>query len=198
MDIVLAVFAWRRGWKAWALLPIGIAFFTSFFIGASGVSGGGAVALFLLIALAELSTLGLMVAKPRVSKQADYKPSPVEAAPANATIDKPPALLPVTQVSPMAIAKLVLPDGGEITIDAPIKAIGRTDFDETLSPEDLNYISRQHLVISTENDKYFIEDINSTNGTRANGTDIRGKSRQELKDGDRIKIADVVELTFVV
>jgi pSer/pThr/pTyr-binding forkhead associated (FHA) protein len=65
-----------------------------------------------------------------------------------------------------------------------------------VSPEDLKYISRQHLMIRTEEDKYFVEDLNSANGTKTNGSDIRGKSRQELKDGDRIEVADVVALTF--
>jgi pSer/pThr/pTyr-binding forkhead associated (FHA) protein len=41
-----------------------------------------------------------------------------------------------------------------------------------------------------------VEDLNSANGTKTNGSDIRGKSRQELKDGDRIEVADVVALTF--
>jgi pSer/pThr/pTyr-binding forkhead associated (FHA) protein len=110
-------------------------------------------------------------------------------------IDKP-SSLPATVVSATAAPKLVLPDGIEIPVNAAAKSIGRIDFDKVLSREDLKYISRQHLVIKAEDDKYYIEDLNSTNGTKTNGLDIKGKSRQELKDGDRIRVADVVELTF--
>jgi hypothetical protein len=33
VEIVLTVFAWRKGWKAWALLPLGIVMCIGFFVG---------------------------------------------------------------------------------------------------------------------------------------------------------------------
>lgn len=197
MDIVLAVFAWRRGWKAWALLPIGMAFLMILFIGGAGVDGGEALFLYVVIGFAELGTLGFMVAKPRLASQTQFSSdeSRDDVSPVSIPIDKP-SSLPATVVSSTGTPKLVLPDGLEIPVNAAAKPIGRVDFDKVVSQESLKYISRQHLVIEADDDKYFIEDLNSTNGTKTNGVDIRGKRRQELKDGDRINVADVVELTF--
>jgi hypothetical protein len=198
MDIALAVFAWRRGWKAWALLPIGLAFFIVLIISGSGavVTPAGIFFNFIVV-LAELVTLGYMVAKPRrVSHPHVESSSSAEADAVNVSIDKSETSLPATVIAYIATAKLVLPDGSEILIDDAVRSIGRDDFDKVVSPEDLKYISRQHMVIRAEDGKYLVEDLNSTNGTKANGKDIRGKSRQELKDGDRIDVADVLALTF--
>jgi len=39
-EIVLTVFAWKKGWKWWSLLPAGITLFSSFLLGIIlGVSG---------------------------------------------------------------------------------------------------------------------------------------------------------------
>jgi MFS family permease len=41
LEIILTIFAWRRGWKWYALLPLGIAFAIGFLVGLStGASGG--------------------------------------------------------------------------------------------------------------------------------------------------------------
>jgi len=41
IEIILTVFAWRKGWKWWALLPIAAAFIIGLFLGAGvGASGG--------------------------------------------------------------------------------------------------------------------------------------------------------------
>ncbi len=41
IEIALAIVAWRRGWKAWVLLPFGIVFFSGFTVGlAIGATGG--------------------------------------------------------------------------------------------------------------------------------------------------------------
>jgi len=201
MDIALTVFAWRRGWKAWALLPLGIAFFIVLVISSSAaLEESAGILLYFLVVLAELGALGYMVAKPRRVSQPHVrnKLSPAEASSISTPVDKPAKLLPATAVCSTATAKLVLPDGNEIRIDDAVKPIGRNDFDKIVPQENLKYISRQHLLILSNMGRYFIEDLNSVNSTKANGVDIRGKGRQELKDGDRIEIADMVALTFHV
>ncbi len=65
LDIILTVFAWRRGWKAWALLPMGITFIILLFVGVSEETIG----LVLFFVLAELGTLIFMVVKPRKKSQ---------------------------------------------------------------------------------------------------------------------------------
>lgn len=108
--------------------------------------------------------------------------------------------------SPPAIkAKLLLPNNNEIALTEAIKMIGRSDFERVLSSESLKYISRVvadqgkfHLRTSFENGKFYIEDVNSANGTKLNGADIKGKGKQELKDNDKIEVAEVTTLTFKV
>ena len=55
-------------------------------------------------------------------------------------------------------------------------------------PIENNAVSRYHAVITSENGNFYLEDLNSTNGTFLNG-------RQVLKDrinpGDAIRIANV-------
>jgi hypothetical protein len=68
-EIILMVAAWRRGWKGWALLPIGIAMFVAFLL-ASGVaaSGGSMQDVWGVALLGDLACIGAliaMVARPR-------------------------------------------------------------------------------------------------------------------------------------
>ncbi len=59
-------------------------------------------------------------------------------------------------------------------------------------------ISREHIRIDHENGEYYIEDLDSTNGTRVNGSNIGGKGKVRLSDGDIVILADVLTLTFKV
>lgn len=58
-------------------------------------------------------------------------------------------------------------------------------------------VSKVHAEFTCEDGRYFVRDINSTNGTYINGSKQRIVSNQnvELHDGDRVRLADV-ELTF--
>ncbi len=53
-------------------------------------------------------------------------------------------------------------------------------------------ISRKHCKIVRDNSGYKIADIGSTNGTWINGTKLTPNSMYELKDGNEIKLADIV------
>ena len=64
------------------------------------------------------------------------------------------------------------------------------------SPDNLKYVSRKHCRVINESGKFFIEDLQSANGTKVNGVEIADKGKQELKDGDVIELADLVRLTF--
>ena len=108
---------------------------------------------------------------------------------------------PVTQLgsSESKIPKptLTFHDNNEITFTDPIKLFGRNDFSESISPDALRFVSRNHFLIKSESGKYFIEDLNSTNGSKVNGVEIRG-NRYELNNGDRIEIANSISLMFTV
>jgi pSer/pThr/pTyr-binding forkhead associated (FHA) protein len=54
-------------------------------------------------------------------------------------------------------------------------------------------VSRYHAKITKEEDKYYITDLNSTNGTYVNETKLNPYENKELKQGDRVDLAD---LTF--
>ena len=94
------------------------------------------------------------------------------------------------------IGFLLVSDKGTIQVSEDIKTFGRMDFINIVKQEELKYISRQHFAIKYEMGKYYIQDLGSKNGTKLNGVDIRGKGWQEIKAGDKISVADVLELTF--
>lgn len=56
---------------------------------------------------------------------------------------------------------------------------------------DLPVISRQHAKITKVDDVYFIEDLNSTNGTTVDGGMLNYKTRISIKAGSRIAFANV-------
>lgn len=56
------------------------------------------------------------------------------------------------------------------------------------------YISKNHAKISIDEDEYFLEDLNSANGTLINDENIEDVVK--LKDGDRIKFGQV-EFLFI-
>jgi pSer/pThr/pTyr-binding forkhead associated (FHA) protein len=68
--------------------------------------------------------------------------------------------------------------------------VGRYPFCEVVIPS--HTVSRQHARISCDHGEYYIEDLNSLNGTFINGKRI--KSRSLLKNEDRIRIYDMLLL----
>ena len=50
------------------------------------------------------------------------------------------------------------------------------------------YASGIHARVFTRGGRYFVEDMNSTNGTLLNGATLKGEA--ELIDGDMIQIGD--------
>jgi hypothetical protein len=80
-------------------------------------------------------------------------------------------------------ARLLLPDGREITLaDAPVR-IGRLP-ECAVTLNDPN-VSREHAELVPSGDTYLVHDLGSTNGTRVNGIPVR---RQVLVDGDEIVV----------
>jgi len=105
--------------------------------------------------------------------------------------------LPVTTPAVEAIpAKLAMPDGNEILLAGNARSLGRHDFEEFMPREHVPYISRQHINLWYEDGQYYVEDRSSTNGTKINGTDIKGTGRHQLADGDAIELAGKLSVTF--
>ncbi|GAB4326322.1 MAG: hypothetical protein Kow00117_13700 [Phototrophicales bacterium] len=79
-------------------------------------------------------------------------------------------------------------------IEKPSVILGRDDVCDIVIPE--RQISRQHVRIFREGEKFYIEDLESRNGTWVNGIRLQNTT-QELFDGDEIHIALAVRLRFI-
>ena len=102
---------------------------------------------------------------------------------------------------PAPKAKVIMPGGAEIILTGIPVFIERSDFDSTLPHDLLMNISRQHVLITYNKSKYYVQDYGrdgkgSTNHTKLNGTDIYKKKKKALKDGDQIELAGQPELTM--
>jgi hypothetical protein len=69
LEIVLVIWAWKRGWKGWALLPIvvcaGVSFIYGFIFGGQDISLETLDAFTLIFDLGCIAALIGMIAKPR-------------------------------------------------------------------------------------------------------------------------------------
>lgn len=93
------------------------------------------------------------------------------------------------------MAKLVVKIGGKLTREVNLEkspfVIGRDPTVDLSIPNTL--LSRRHCSIATENGRFVISDLGSTNGTIINGVFIRKKT---LEPGDIIQIGEI-EIAFV-
>jgi len=94
-------------------------------------------------------------------------------------------------------ARLVLPNNSVVEIREKEKELGREDFKDVISGDDLQYISRKHFKIKQVKDEFFIEDEGSLNGTKLNGEEIKGLGSKKLKDRDKILIGKILEVRYV-
>lgn len=72
-------------------------------------------------------------------------------------------------------------------IDKDMLTIGKKREDAEVVLEDIS-VSRLHARILREGDKYYLEDLNSTNGTFKNGLRMEPYEKRGLDPGDEIKI----------
>jgi len=84
--------------------------------------------------------------------------------------------------------------GQRWTIEGDTFVIGRGASCELVLPE--RQVSREHIRIYREDEKYFLSDLNSKNGTWVNGEQVKGAT-VELRDGDEVSIALAVRMTYV-
>jgi hypothetical protein len=100
--------------------------------------------------------------------------------------------------STIASAKIALTNGLEIGFTGNRRVIGRGDLARVLGLDDLGLISRRHFEIKYEQEQFYIEDMGSTNGTRLNGVDIKGKGPMILNDDDVIEPAGTISVKFYI
>jgi hypothetical protein len=149
-----------------------------------------------LLAVAAAVIVALLVRRPSAApaaQSAGTRPAAATAAAITSTALASPSTAPVIEA--MA-AKLAMPDGSEVLLAGNARSLGRKDFEKFLSPDEVSYLSRQHINIWFEDSKYYIEDRSSTNGTRVNGIDIKDTGRHVLEDSDAIDLAGKLNITF--
>jgi len=83
------------------------------------------------------------------------------------------------------------PDRGrEYEVRVTPTIIGRDDKADVVLSGDS--VSRRHAFISFKNGRYFLKDMDSTNGTKLNGSFIKQGKEEPLKSEDRIELGDVL------
>lgn len=92
--------------------------------------------------------------------------------------------------------EIILPNSDKIQIRSDETVLGREDFLGVTSPDDLLFVGKEHLKIIRKLDSFFIEDMNTKNGTKINEEDLKGHERVKLKDGDRIVVANILNLEY--
>jgi len=81
----------------------------------------------------------------------------------------------------------------EIEMTQESVTFGRGEECDIVLPE--RQVSREHIRVYREGEQYFIEDLDSKNGTWVNGQQIKGVNR--LFDGDEIHLALAVRMQFI-
>jgi pSer/pThr/pTyr-binding forkhead associated (FHA) protein len=154
-----------------------------------------------LLALGAIVITALLVTRPKTAAVVQQSGGTRAAAASAGTATTPAATVAASESSstqPVEAppAKLTMPDGSELLLAGNNRSFGRQDFDKFLAPDKRSFISRQHVNIWYENDRYYIEDRSSTNGTSLNGSDIKGNGRHALENGDVIELAGKLSITF--
>jgi len=122
-------------------------------------------------------------------------PTPIEAPPVAPPVAAPPAALVIADTGteiPLDFSK------GEVLIGRA-DPVSRVFPDVDLTPHG-GYeagVSRKHCRIIKQGDQFFVEDLQSTNGTKLNGRFIPPNQPQPLKDGDTLELG-VFKVTFKV
>ena len=81
-------------------------------------------------------------------------------------------------------------NGESIAISKANFCVGKDDLHCDFCIRDNNTISRQHAIISISAGRVYIEDNHSKNGTFLNDIKLISGQRQELRDGDRLKLSN--------
>jgi pSer/pThr/pTyr-binding forkhead associated (FHA) protein len=91
----------------------------------------------------------------------------------------------------------------DLPTDKPVMVVGREDPISGIYPEvdltphggESGGVSRQHARLLHDGDSWKVEDLNSTNYTKVNGTKIAPNTPTALNDGDKVNFGRVA-LTF--
>jgi FHA domain len=128
----------------------------------------------------------------------ETRDEPPKSKPKTAT---PPPLPPHAAATTITSPKLVVVRGQRMDVQYPLypgkNYLGRTDdkpvdidLDDQEAPDRI-WTSRQHAVVTFENGKLSIEDLNSLNGTFVNRTRVHPGQIRELHENDVVQVGTV-------
>lgn len=95
------------------------------------------------------------------------------------------------------LAKLVLPDNKELKINEYERIFGREDFVGSIVVDDLLFLGKQHFKLTFMDDGFYIQDLDTKNGTIVNGEEIKGMGKIKLRDKDEIILAKVFKIRYL-
>jgi hypothetical protein len=96
----------------------------------------------------------------------------------------------------VSYAQLILPNNNNIIVDGAERIIGREDFVGVISTDKLLFIGKDHFKIIKKPDGFYIQDMNTKNGTQLNGEDIGSNSQKPLNSGDKILVGKTLRIKF--
>ena len=96
---------------------------------------------------------------------------------------------------PLLMVQEGLSSGHRWPLDRDVMTLGRGEECDMVVPE--RQVSRVHLRIKRDAGAYFLEDLDSKNGTFINGQPAHEGAPVRLQDGDEIQVALCVRLVFV-
>jgi hypothetical protein len=96
----------------------------------------------------------------------------------------------------VSFAQLILPNNNNIIVDDAERIIGREDFVGVISTDKLLFIGKDHFKVTKKPDGFYIQDMNTKNGTQLNGEDVGAKSQVPLNSGDEILVGKTLRMKF--
>lgn len=99
--------------------------------------------------------------------------------------------------NPGSLAKLILPNNRDITIEGTDKIVGREDFLGVVTSDKLHFIGKDHSKIIRKDNSFYIPDLSTKkNGTTLNGIRLVDNDMYRLDDGDEIVVAKSLRIEY--
>lgn len=95
-----------------------------------------------------------------------------------------------------SMARLSLPNNNNIIVNGAEKVIGREDFLGVVTSDKLYFIGKDHFKITRKDKSFYIQDLNTKNGTTVNEIPLEGNKMQILNDGDEILVAKTLRIKY--
>lgn len=95
-----------------------------------------------------------------------------------------------------SMAQLILPNNNNIVVNGAEKVIGREDFLGVVTSDKLYFIGKDHFKITRKEQNFYIQDLNTKNGTTINGIPLKGNQTHRLNDGDEIILAKSLKIKY--